>query len=248
MFLTALRSLLAHKLRMFAVATAVVLGVAFMAGTMVLTDTVGRTFNDLFGDVYKNTDVVVRGHAAFEGPAGIGVQRGRVDDALDDRVNQVPGVAEARGTIFGYARLIAADGSALGHPANGAPTLGGDWTPSATLNPFTLAEGRAPVAEDEVVIDRQSSKDGHLAVGDSTTVLVQGPPLKVRISGLATFGSVDSPGGATVVLFRADVAQRVIAEPGKVDAISVAARPGVSCETPWPRSCPTRSKPSQVPP
>src|SRR3954468_9714023 len=106
MFATAFASLLAHKLRLIAVATAVLLGVAFMAGTLVLTDTVGKTFNDLFGDVYKNTDVVVRGAPVFEGPAMVGTQRGRVDDSLVDTIRRVPGVAEAQGTVFGYARLI----------------------------------------------------------------------------------------------------------------------------------------------
>jgi putative ABC transport system permease protein len=227
-FATAFASLLAHKLRLFAVATAVVLGVAFMAGTLVLTDTVGRTFNDLFGDVYKNTDVVVRGDPVFEGPPGVGVQRGRVDEALVDVIRRVDGVSEAQGTVFGYARLIGKNGEALGHPANGAPTIGGDWTPSKKLNAFTLVEGSAPAASDEVVIDRKSARDGNLHVGDVTTVLVQGPPLKVRISGISVFGSTDSPGGATVVAFRPDVAQQVIAAYGKFDQIAIAADSGVS--------------------
>src|SRR3954462_12976891 len=107
MFATTMKGLIAHKLRLFATALAVMLGVAFMAGTLVLTDTVTKTFDDLFGDVYKNTDVVVRAQAAFEGPAGIGPQRPRVDATLVDKVRGVPGVAEAEGGIFGYARLIA---------------------------------------------------------------------------------------------------------------------------------------------
>src|SRR4051812_6867753 len=223
MLATAFASLLAHKLRLFAVATAVLLGVAFMAGTLVLTDTVGRTFNDLFGDVYKNTDVVVRGNPVFEGPQGMGVQRARVDQSLVDVVRRVPGVAEAQGTVFGYARLIAKNGEALGHPANGAPTIGGDWTPSNKLNAFTLVEGSPPRASDEVVIDRKSARDGNLHVGDVTTFLVQGPPVTVQISGISVFGSTDSPGGATVVAFRPDIAQQLVAQYGKFDQIAVAA-------------------------
>ncbi|MCU1590167.1 MAG: ABC-type transport system, involved in lipoprotein release, permease component [Frankiales bacterium] len=228
MFATALSSLLAHKLRMLAVATAVLLGVAFMAGTLVLTDTVGRTFDNLFGDVYKNTDVVVRAKAAFDGPTAMGAQRGRVDAAALAAVRAVPGVREAQGNVLGYARLIAKDGHALGHPSNGAPALGGDWTVSTRLNPYTLAAGSPPTAADDVVIDRKSARDGDLQVGSVTTVLVQGPPMKVRVSGIATFGSTDSPGGATVVLFRSDVAQRVIAAPGTFDQIAVAADRDVS--------------------
>jgi len=74
--------------------------------------------------------------------------------------------------VFGYTRLIGSDGEALGDPANGAPTIGGNWSDIPQLNVFRLAEGQPPRADDEVVIDRKSARDGHLAVGDTTTVLV----------------------------------------------------------------------------
>ena len=74
MLSTALKNLLAHKFRLLATALAVTLGVAFMAGTLVLTDTMRQTFDNLFADVYKGTDVVVRAKAAFEGPAGGGAR------------------------------------------------------------------------------------------------------------------------------------------------------------------------------
>lgn len=229
MFLTTMKGLIAHKLRLVATALAVTLGVAFMAGTLVLTDTVTKTFDDLFGDIYRQTDVVVRGGGVFDaGSQGFGVQRRRVDQSVLADVRRVPGVAEAEGGVFGYARLVGSDGKTLGNPATGAPTLGGDWTESARLNPFRIVDGAPPRADDEVVIDAKSARDGKLAVGDTTTVLVQGPPLRVRISGIARFGSVDSPGGATVTLFRNTVAPDLIAEPGTFDTISVAARPGVS--------------------
>ena len=231
MFFTTMKGLIAHKFRLFATALAVTLGVAFMAGTLVLTDTVTKTFDDLFGDIYKDTDVVVRGEGVFDaGPDGWGVQRKRADESVLADVRQVPGVAEAQGGVFGYARLVGSDGEALGNPATGAPTFGGDWTESKQLNPFRIVEGNPPAADDEVVIDAKSAKDGKLAVGDTTTVLVQGPPLTVRVSGIAKFGSVDSPAGSTVTLFRNTVAQELIAEPGKFDTISIAAEPGVTQE------------------
>ena len=73
------KSLLAHKFRLAATALAVMLGVAFMAGTLVLTDTISRTFDELFGDVFQDTDAVVRREAAFSGTQGGADQRGRVD-------------------------------------------------------------------------------------------------------------------------------------------------------------------------
>jgi putative ABC transport system permease protein len=228
MFRTALQGLIAHRFRLFATALAVMLGVAFTAGTLVLTDTVTRTFDGLFADVYKGTDVVVRGQQQFEGPQNSGAQRPRVPASLVDTVRAVDGVKAVDGEVLGYARLIDKHGKAMGDPANGAPTLGYGWSPVTDLNPFTLKKGHAPQAADEVVIDAKSAKDAHFRLGEHATVLVQGPPQQVTIVGIAGFGSTDSPGGASVVAFRTDVAQRLIAEPGKYDGVSVVADNGVS--------------------
>ncbi|MDQ2750433.1 MAG: FtsX-like permease family protein [Actinomycetota bacterium] len=228
MFATALANLWGHKFRLLATALSITLGVAFMAGTMVLTATINQTFDNLFADVYRGTDAVVRAQAAFEGPQGSGAQRGRVDAAVIPTLRSIDGVADAEGAIFGYARLIAKNGKAIGDPASGAPALGINWSENSALNQFRLVDGSAPRTDNEVVIDRKSSHDGHLAVGDTTTVLVQGPPRRVRISGIARFGNADSPGGASVVAFRTAVAQQLVAEPGKYDTINLVAAPGVS--------------------
>src|SRR4051812_46698132 len=144
MLRTALKGLLAHKFRLLTTALAVTLGVALMAGTLVLTDTMGRTFDNLFADVYQGTDAVVRAKASVEGPQGTGIQRGRVDAALIPKVQAVDGVAAAEGSIWGYARLTGKDGKALGNPSNGAPTLGAIWSDNSDLNPFTLVAGTPP--------------------------------------------------------------------------------------------------------
>ena len=228
MFSTALRNLWAHKLRLMATALSIMLGVAFMAGTLVLTATMRKTFDNLFADVYRGTDAVVRAKAAFEGPQGTGTQRGRVDAVLVPKLQSVDGVRAAEGAVFGYARLIGKDGKALGNPATGAPTIGSNWSENSALNQFHLVSGSPPSADNEVVIDRKSARDGHFAVGDTATVLVQGGPQHVRISGIARFGNADSPGGATIVAFRTPVAQRLVGEPGKYDEINFVAAPSVS--------------------
>ena len=228
MFRTTLKGLLAHKRRMFTTALAVTLGVAFMAGTLVLTDTIGKTFDDLFGDVFKNTDAVVRAEEAFDGPMNSGAQRGRVDESLVASLRGVTGAAVVEGQVQGYARLVGKDGKALGNPQMGAPTFGGNWSEARELNPFTLVAGESPRADNEVVIDKKSADDGKLAVGDTTTVLVQGPPQQVRIAGIAKFGTADSPGGASFVLFTGPAAQRLVAEPGKFDSIALVATEGLS--------------------
>jgi putative ABC transport system permease protein len=223
-----MQGLLARKFRLIATALAVTLGVAFMAGTLVLTDTFGQTFNDLSAGVYKGTDAAVRATAVFNGPQFTGEQRPFVSASLIDVLNRVPGVAAAEGSVFGYTRLIGKDGKALGNPASGAPTLGGNWNQVAALNPWHLLTGHAPQAADQVVIDAKSARDGHLRLGDFTTVLVKGPPQRVQVVGIVGFGAADSPGGASTVLFTTPVSQRLVAAPGKFTSILFVAKPGVS--------------------
>jgi putative ABC transport system permease protein len=221
-----LQGLLARKLRLVTTALAVILGVAFTAGTLMLTDTMSKIFNDLSAGVYKGTDAVVRAQAVFTN-MGTG-ERPNIDASLVPALSHVPGVAAAEGSAFGYTRLIGKDGTPIGNPGAGAPTLGGNWSTVPALNPFQVVAGHAPQAPDEVVIDKHSATVGHLAVGDTTTVLANGPPQRVRIAGIAVFGTADSPAGASVVLFTTLAAQRLVTAPGKFSSITFVAAPGVS--------------------
>src|SRR5215831_2228333 len=223
-----LQSLLARRLRLVTTALAVTLGVAFTAGTLVLTDAMSQIFNDLSAGVYKGTDAVVRAKAVFNDALAGGQQRPLVDASLVPALSHVPGVAAAEGSAFGYTRLIGKDGTPIGNPGSGAPTLGGNWSTVPDLNPFHLVAGHAPRSPDEVVIDKQSAQLSHLAVDDTTTMLANGPPQQVRISGITGFDTADSPAGASVVLFTTPVAQRLVAAPGKFSSISFVAGPGVS--------------------
>jgi len=208
-------------------ALAVIIGVAFTAGTLMLTDTMSKIFNDLSANVYKGTDAQVRAKAVFTNMGSS--ERPNVDASLVPALSHVPGVAAAEGSAFGYTRLIGKDGTPIGNPGGpGAPSLGGNWSTDPRLNPFQLVAGHAPQAPDEVVIDKHSATVGHLAVGDTTTVLANGPPLRVRIAGIAVFGTADSPAGASVVLFTTPVAQRLVTAPGTFSSISFVAAPGVS--------------------
>ena len=223
-----IEGLFARKLRLVTTALAVTLGVAFMAGTLVLTDTISKTFNDLFATGYQGTDAVVRGASAFNGPRFAGQQRPLFGASLVPALSRVPGVAADEGEATGYARLVGKNGKALGNPATGAPTLGGNWSTSPQLSQFRLVAGHAPQAANEVVIDKKSATDGQLPVGDTTTVLVQGPPLPARISGIARFGTADSLAGASIVLFTAPATQQLIAWPGMFTESHFAARAGES--------------------
>jgi len=223
-----LRSLWAHKLRMAATGLAVLLGVAFMAGTLVLTDTVRRTFDDLFASVNEGVDAFVRGADPVEGD--FGEQRARVDASLVEVIRGVAGVEAAEGTIQGFAQIVGADGEPLGNPGQGPPVFGISWPEVDDFNPMRLRDGHAPEAADQVVIDRGSAKRGDLDVGDRTTVLTKTGPVPVTVVGIATFGTADSPGGATIALFTPDAAQRHIGEPGRYDAVLVLAESGVTEE------------------
>jgi putative ABC transport system permease protein len=219
-----LKDLWARKIRLVTTSIAVMLGVAFMSGTLVLTATVTRSFDDMFASVFRGTDAIVRAEATVEGGFD-GELRPRVDGTLVETVAAVDGVALARGDIFTNGiQIVGSDGKALG--GFGAPSFGGIWA-NDSLNPFTLVEGEAPDAPDEAVIDAKSAEDGDLAVGDTTTIITP-EPVEVTIVGIAGFGTIDSAGGASFVGMTPAAAQQLFAEPGKFDSVGVIAEDGVS--------------------
>ncbi|HEX2699339.1 MAG TPA: FtsX-like permease family protein [Acidimicrobiales bacterium] len=225
MFRTTVKNLAARKLRLLTTSLAVLLGVAFMAGTLVLTDTISRTFDGLFTEVNAGTDAYVRGKTAFD--SDFGDQRQRLDASVVDAVRGVEGVAVAEGSVQGFAQVVDKKGNPIGDPNMGAPTFGANWGDDDDLNPFELAEGRAPKADDEVVIDRATAKAGKFSLGDAATVLTQAGPIREHVVGIATFGGADSPAGASFALFTEEAAQKYVTEPGKVDAVKVVGEHGV---------------------
>jgi putative ABC transport system permease protein len=226
-FRTALKSLFARKFRLLTTGIAIVLGVAFVAGTMTLTDTISRTFDGLFSEVFAGTDGMVRAEEPFEVDNGAGSTRPRVDASLVEAIAAVPGVAYAEGDTFQWARIVGKDGETLGQ-SQGPPTFGGGWSSNDELNTWDLVEGRAPRTATEIVIDRGSADDGDLAPGDRTQVLTRAGPIDVTVVGVARFGDYDSPGGTTFAGFTPAAAQQYLGEPGKFDSISVVAEDGLS--------------------
>jgi len=219
-----LKSLWAHKRRLVGTSLSIVFGIAFLAGTMVLGDTLKATFNDLFTNVNKGTDVVVRSSTKIESEGE--AQRPPIDAALVAKARKVPGVARAEGDVTGYGVLIGKDGKPV--ISNGPPTMAGNWLGSTSLNPYRLAAGRAPATNDEVVIDRALAKKAKLGVGDVTTVQVP-EPVRVRIVGVATFGTADSAAGSTFTAFTTSGAQaRILHNPTTFSLVRIQAAPGVS--------------------
>jgi putative ABC transport system permease protein len=232
-----LRGLAAHKLRFLLTAVAVVLGVSFVTGTLIFTDTVKRTFDSLFADVYKGTDAYVRSHGSVKsqfGPA----QRGPVPESVVSRIRSVDGVRSVEGNVtIDVAQFVGRDGKPVGNPAAGAPTFGTNWATVRALNPFRLVTygGRAsqpPRGPDDVVVDKGTADSQHWRIGDRVTVLFTGNPTiakaTFRMVGVAKFGDLDRPAGATVAQFTTARAQQLDNEVGQFDSVSVAADAGVS--------------------
>ena len=226
-FKVALKGVRSRWGRVLTTAIAVMLGVAFVAGTLVLSDTITRVFNDLFADVNAGTDALVRAESTFDDGFGSDI-RGRVDQSVLTAVLGTDDVAEAEGEIQGFAQYVDSDGETIGNPGRGAPTLGISWPEIEELNPFVLIDGEPPRGPDQVVMDKATADDGDFAVGDTVTLLTQSPPQDFTIVGIVRFGAADSPGGASVALLDLPTAQALVAEPGKFDAITVVADEGVS--------------------
>jgi putative ABC transport system permease protein len=223
----ALRGLMDHKGRLISTLLAVALGVAFVAGVLMLTDTMNKSFDDLFATAFEGTDAVVRSDQTIDDGFG-GEIRSRLDEPVLDDVRGAPDVAEAEGFIQSFARIIDKDGDPVGDPAMGPPTFGGNWAEVDQLNGFSLAEGRAPESDGEVVIDRGSAKDTNYQVGDQVPIQTGAASGEYELVGIARFGNADSPGGATYALWTTEEAQRLVGEPGKFDSIGIVADQGVS--------------------
>jgi putative ABC transport system permease protein len=224
----ALKGLLGRKLRTILTAVAIVLGVAMVSGTFVLTDSIDNAFNSIFTDVRKGSNAVVTGKPAFS-LSNDSNQKPELDTSLLGKVRALPGVAAAEGSVDGEAQLIGKNGKAIVY--GGAPNLGFSIANgNSPFNPLSLIDGRWPGAN-EVVIDQATAKKEHLKIGDTIGVQAEGPVRQLAIAGIVKFGSVDTIGGATLAGFDLPTAQRLFGKPGKLDEIAVASKSGTSDAT-----------------
>ncbi|WP_406010520.1 ABC transporter permease [Streptomyces sp. NBC_00637] len=221
-----LSSLRAHRRRFAGTFLAVFLGVAFLAGTLVMGDTLRVGFDSMFGDATAGTDAVVRGADTITTPGESQGVRQPVPTNLVGVVGALPGVAAAAPDIQGAGQLVGGDGEPIG--GQGPPTVAGNWITDAKLNPYRLAQGRAPARSGEVVVNRGAAEKGGLEIGDTTTLRTP-DPVRVRIVGLATFGGEDGMAQVTFTgMTRADAERYLTAGPGRATSIVVRADPGVS--------------------
>jgi putative ABC transport system permease protein len=219
-----IKGLLAHKLRLALTALAIVLGVTFISGTFVLTDTLQNTFTVLFGNIYQKVDFQVRGAAQLG--TGANATRNELPESLLPTVRGVAGVQAAQGQVTGYAQFVARDGKAIS--TGGAPTLAVAFDPDQQISPLHLIAGGPPATPDDVVMDAGTAQKYDFTVGDRVRILSAGPPRTFTIAGIAEFGTANNLAGATLAAFTLPVAQAIAQEPGKLDAINVVTAPGAS--------------------
>ncbi len=222
-----LRGLAARKLRLALTALAIVLGVTFVAGTLVLSDTLNRTFDNLVGNIYQHVDFEIRGTETLSGISNSAVDstanRKAVPQSVAATVQRLPGVKFAYGSVSGYAQLVSRSGDAIG---NSGAALGFSFDPNPELSALRLVEGKAPTTDDEVAIDKHTATEHHFRVGDHVRVLLPNGHRTFVVSGIVTFGSDDSLAGATIAAFDLATAQRLFNSVGRYDTINVLTNPG----------------------
>jgi putative ABC transport system permease protein len=224
---TTWRNLLAHKLRLAMSGLAIVLGVAFVVGTLIFTDTLSKTFNDLFRTTSADVNVT-RATAFDQGLAGTGAggTAAFLPDALVDEIAAVDGVRAVEGNVQAEGvYILEDDGEVL--DTGGAPGLGINWGTEQSLSPTTLVEGRAATGPGEVMIDTNAAEETGHRVGDTITLLTPGPRIEAELVGTFRFGDEGGLAGATLTAFDTATAQEVLTAPGQFTGIAVGAEDGV---------------------
>jgi putative ABC transport system permease protein len=221
-----LKGLLAYKLRLALTAIAVVLGVSFVVGTYVLSDTITGFFDKTFADANKGIDIAISagGTGGSIQDAGDTMNTERIPAAVLETVKHVDGVDVAEGLVQGPAQMLDKKGEPYG--GKGPPTLGFSYGEYEPFSPLRLRDGRVPKGPDEVVIDAVSARKMHYRVGETIKVIPNGPVRSFRIVGIVGFGEADNLGGATIVSWATPVAQEIFKKGSDFDGISVKVAPG----------------------
>ncbi len=225
----ALQGLWLRRGRALLTTLAVVLGVAMVCGTYVLTDTISKAFDTIFTTGNAKTSAVVSARDVVDQSTS---GKATIPASLLTKVRSAPDVAEASGLVQASGqgtdqiRLIGPDGKTIGN--QNAPKLAFGVDFGATrFNPFTLSAGDWPKGDGELAIDRSTADKQHLKPGDKLGISAQGAKRTFTITGVARYGKVNSLGGATIGLFDVPTAQKLLGKQGRFDTISVAAASGV---------------------
>ncbi|MER5847878.1 FtsX-like permease family protein [Streptomyces sp. NPDC002012] len=224
MFRTALRNVLAHKARLLMTVLAVMLGVAFVSGTLVFTDTLGNALRNQSAKSYDNVAVAVTTYADQRNEKTPGITA-----ATLKKIQGVDGVDTATGRVSGFAGVADPDGKLIG---NGWSNTGGNYSPgkNGKDSAYTFVDGTGPVAADRIALDKETAKRGEYHVGDRVRVATNGPVKEYTLSGVFTTEDGAVNAGGSLVLFDTEVAQKLYLRPGVFRDVNVSAAPGVSAE------------------
>jgi putative ABC transport system permease protein len=222
------RSLTAHKLRTFLTTLAILLGVAMISGTYVLTDQIDKGFQEIFTNAYKGIDVTVTRKASFSGATVTSTVSG-LPDTLVTEVKGVDGVSTAVGYVAGSG-AVAVNGKVVG--TGGSPTLFFSYSPGMEqLQPNTFVQGTPPARSGEVAIIQKLAKDSHLRVGSKIQVITPTGSRPATVSGVFTFAAQSSLGGSLLIDTTLPDAQAWFGLPGQVSEIDIKGVAGVSPDT-----------------
>jgi putative ABC transport system permease protein len=213
----ALRSVRARWGRVVLTALAIVASTAFLSGTFIFRDTVQRTFNALFADVFERVDGYVQSSNSVEGFLGF-ERRDRLPVGIVDEVRAVDGVADAQAFVQGDAVVIDRQGKPIERPT--APTFGATVN-EGPLSVWRISQGRLPTGPSEVALDTITAEDAGYVVGDKVKVNSEGGSREFTLVGITVYDNIVSPGNATWALFDAATAEDFVAKPGFVDAVLV---------------------------
>ncbi len=221
MFRTALRNVLAHKARLLMTMLAVLLGVAFVVGTLVFTDTIGNAYKERYLTTLRN--VSVQATPPYDEKTG---EPGTVGEDTLRSLRRLSGVASVTGSVEGFAAVAAKDGHPLGEDD---VTRAGNYFPQADGkdNRHPLTAGRAPTGPDEVLVDTSTADQGGYRIGDTVRLAIDGPVLHKKLVGIVRTDDTSGSGG-TLVLFDDATAQKLLRKPGHYDAVSLEADRGAS--------------------
>jgi putative ABC transport system permease protein len=217
----ALKGLLGRKLRAALTAFAIVLGVAMISGSLVLTDTIGKSFDGIYGQSYASADAVVSGKEAVS----TGSAPPAFSASLLGKVKNVDGAGTVEGSTEDPARLVDRNGKSIGSEGI---AFGVDGSTSQELNPLKLVDGHWPAGNGEIAIDKSTATKKHYTVGDTIKAFGDGPVHDYKVAGVVQFGDAESLGGTTIAVFDLQLAQQLFGKQGKLDTIRVAATAGVS--------------------
>ena len=212
-----LRNVVARFGRIVLTSLAIIASTAFLSGTFIFRDTIGRTFDALFADAFEDVDAYVQSSSTVETAFGFEA-RDKVPIETVDAVADVVGVADAQAFVQGDAVVIGKDGEPIAQRA--APSYGSTIN-SGDLSVWRIVDGRAPAAAGEVALDEQTARDAGFVVGDAVKVNAEGGSRTFDLVGIAQYDELSSPANATWALFDAETASEFVVKDGFVDAVLV---------------------------